>query len=73
MEGKVRRARGLLDEGGLATELEVDGGITARTAPGAVRAGARVLVAGSAVYGLAEPPRVALTKVRESVGGIAKR
>nr|MDQ3841507.1 ribulose-phosphate 3-epimerase [Actinomycetota bacterium] len=30
--------------------IQVDGGITAETAPLMVRAGARVLVAGSAVY-----------------------
>ena len=32
-------------------ELEVDGGIDAETAPQVVAAGARVLVAGSAVFG----------------------
>ncbi len=31
-------------------DIEVDGGITAETAPLAVRAGANVLVAGSAVF-----------------------
>jgi ribulose-phosphate 3-epimerase len=47
---KVRRLRRLLDEGGLAAELEMDGGITTETAPRCVEAGARVLVAGTAVF-----------------------
>ena len=47
---KVRRLRSMLDERGLATEIEVDGGVKVDTAPGCVEAGARVLVAGSAVF-----------------------
>ena len=49
--GKVARARKLIDEAGLAVEIEVDGGIDAGTAGGAVSAGARLLVAGSAIFG----------------------
>ena len=48
--GKIRRVREMLDEGGLSAELEVDGGINPATAKTVVDAGARVLVAGSAVY-----------------------
>lgn len=45
--------------------LEVDGGITAETAPLVVKAGADVLVAGSAVYG--KPDRSsAIAEIRES-------
>jgi ribulose-phosphate 3-epimerase len=47
---KVRRARGLLDELGSDAELEVDGGIDAGNAGELVRAGATVLVAGTAIY-----------------------
>jgi ribulose-phosphate 3-epimerase len=47
---KVRRARRLLDALGSSAELEVDGGVDARNAGELVRAGATVLVAGSAVY-----------------------
>ncbi|WP_047865848.1 ribulose-phosphate 3-epimerase [Rubrobacter aplysinae] len=43
---KVRRVRQMAD-----VPVEVDGGITEKTAPGMVEAGARVLVAGSAVFG----------------------
>ena len=37
------------------TPIEVDGGIDAGTAPGAVSAGATLLVAGSSVFGAADP------------------
>lgn len=48
---KIRRIRAMLDEVNPACDLEVDGGITAETAPLAIEAGANVLVAGSAVFG----------------------
>jgi ribulose-phosphate 3-epimerase len=48
--GKVRRLRAMLDERALAADVEVDGGVNVETAPRCVEAGARVLVAGSAVF-----------------------
>lgn len=45
---KIARVRGLIGERPIA--LEVDGGITPETAPLAVKAGADVLVAGSAAF-----------------------
>jgi ribulose-phosphate 3-epimerase len=50
-EPKIRRMRALLDARAPECELEVDGGIDAHTAPVVVAAGARVLVAGSAIFG----------------------
>ena len=50
MLGKISRVRALIDERGLDTDLQVDGGISASTAASVVSAGANVLVAGSAVY-----------------------
>ena len=47
---KVRRLRALLDERGLAPEIEIDGGVKAGNAAACAEAGARVLVAGSAVF-----------------------
>jgi len=47
---KVAEARAAIDRRGLPVVLEVDGGIDERTAALAARAGARVLVAGSAVF-----------------------
>src|SRR3990170_4196358 len=48
--GKIAHLRAELDRKGLKTELEVDGGINAAIAPKVVAAGARVLVAGAAVF-----------------------
>jgi ribulose-phosphate 3-epimerase len=47
---KIRRVRGMIDSVRKDCELEVDGGIEPHTAPLVVAAGARVLVAGSAVF-----------------------
>jgi ribulose-phosphate 3-epimerase len=49
---KIRRIRALIDDG---PDLEVDGGIDARTAGPAAEAGASMFVAGSAVFGTADP------------------
>jgi ribulose-phosphate 3-epimerase len=48
---KVERARSLREERGHGYVIEVDGGIQPETAPPAVAAGARILVAGTAVFG----------------------
>lgn len=51
-ERRVARARAMLDAAGAAgVDLEVDGGIDTKTIGGVVRAGADVVVAGSAVFG----------------------
>ena len=47
---KIRDARAMIDASGYDIMLEVDGGIDPETAPRVVAAGARVLVAGTAVY-----------------------
>jgi ribulose-phosphate 3-epimerase len=52
MERKITEVRAMLDARGLSdsVEVEVDGGIGPSTIEGAVRAGANVLIAGSALY-----------------------
>ncbi len=50
MMEKVRRARALRDSLGLDYDIEVDGGITAETAPLAIANGANVLVAGTSIF-----------------------
>lgn len=47
---KVAAIRRMIDEKNLPIDLEIDGGITPETAPLAIAAGARALVAGSAVF-----------------------
>ena len=54
---KIRTLRGWIRERGLSCDLEVDGGVDAKTAPLCIEAGANVLVAGSAVFG--KPDRAA--------------
>lgn len=58
MDAKVRRLREMA--GDRPVHIEIDGGVDAQTAPRVVRAGADVLVAGSAVFkgGSAEAPEV---------------
>jgi ribulose-phosphate 3-epimerase len=65
--GKIERLRRRLDELGLPAELEVDGGITADIAPRVARAGARVLVAGAAIFNKKESVSQAITRIRESL------
>jgi ribulose-phosphate 3-epimerase len=60
---KIARTRQELDRQGSAAELQVDGGIDEETAPLVVAAGARVLVAGSAIFG-AERPWDAARRIR---------
>lgn len=48
---KIRALRETIDAQKLPVDLEVDGGVAVGTAAGVVRAGAGVLVAGSAVFG----------------------
>ncbi|HWP04270.1 MAG TPA: ribulose-phosphate 3-epimerase [Polyangiaceae bacterium] len=48
---KISKVRELIDRSGHAIDLEVDGGIAPATAGAVVKAGARVLVAGNAVFG----------------------
>ncbi len=52
---KIRRVRALLDQAGSRATLEVDGGITIDTIAEAWSAGADTFVAGTAVFGAADP------------------
>jgi ribulose-phosphate 3-epimerase len=63
---KIRRVRQLIDRLRPACELEVDGGIDPTTAPAVVEAGARVLVAGSAVFGAPDGVTIAMRRLRDS-------
>ena len=63
---KIRRVRQLIDRLQPRCELEVDGGIDPATAPTVVEAGARVLVAGSAVFSTPDGVAVAMQRLRDS-------
>lgn len=64
---KITRLRDELDRRCLNTELEVDGGINFKTAPPVVKAGGKVLVAGSAIFNSGESIAEAVRKLRESI------
>ena len=68
MLSKIERVRSMLDQIGSQAELEVDGGIDPDTAPQVVRAGADVLVAGSAVFAAGEIA-TAITRIRREAEG----
>jgi ribulose-phosphate 3-epimerase len=61
---KIRRLRVLAPE----MEIEVDGGIDAKTAPLVVKAGATVLVSGSAVFGYKSGIAAGIAAIRKAVG-----
>jgi len=62
---KVRAIREIIDRSGHEILLEIDGGVSPKTAPDLVREGANVFVAGSAVFG--HPPyEDAIGKLRAS-------
>ena len=63
---KIRHIAQLVRERGLGVEIEVDGGIDIRTAPVVVAAGARILVAGTAVFGQSDRRR-AMESIRAAV------
>jgi ribulose-phosphate 3-epimerase len=68
MEPKITEARRMIDGGGLDVSIEVDGGISPRTAPGARQAGAELLVAGSSILGHPEGKRAGVAGLRRSLG-----
>jgi ribulose-phosphate 3-epimerase len=61
---KIRRVRDLAPD----LDIEVDGGIDARTAPMVVEAGARLLVAGSSVFRHPGGVAAGIRALREAVG-----
>jgi ribulose-phosphate 3-epimerase len=70
---KIARARAMLDEAGSDALLEVDGGINGATTPLVVRAGARVLVAGSSVFGHPEGLRAGVEELRQAAWAVEER
>jgi len=67
---KIAAIRGMLDAAGVNAEIEVDGGVNLQTGPMLMKAGATMLVAGSALYG-APDARAFIDTLRASYAGIA--
>ena len=67
---KIATAAQAISEQGLDVVLEVDGGIDPATAPAVAGAGARMLVAGSAIFGAPDPLEAAAAIRRAAAGAL---
>lgn len=55
---KIKQLRKMIDEKGLKTLIEIDGGVTLENAASIIEAGAHVLVAGNTVFSAKDPKEV---------------
>ena len=64
---KISTLHQMIKQRGLRCDIEVDGGISEKTAAQVVQAGANLLVAGSAIYNAKESVDQAITKLRNAI------
>ena len=64
---KIRRVSQMIRQVKSGCDVEVDGGIDAKTAPLAVAAGANVLVAGTAIFGESDGVAAAMERLRAAI------
>jgi ribulose-phosphate 3-epimerase len=64
---KIKQVRQMINQVKSGCDLEVDGGIDAKTAPLAVAAGANVLVAGTAIFGESDGVAAAMERLRAAI------
>ena len=69
-ESKVRDVRALLDRAGNSAPVEIDGGIDQHNVPRVVAAGARMIVAGSAIFHSPDPERATRELKAAALGGV---
>jgi ribulose-phosphate 3-epimerase len=69
---KIRQTRALIDRAGAHALIEVDGGVTLENAASVARAGAGMLVAGSAIFDTADPG-AATKALRDILDGVPAR
>jgi ribulose-phosphate 3-epimerase len=69
-ESKVREVRALLDAAGNRAPVEIDGGVDQHNIARVVAAGARVIVAGSAVFNTPDPERAVRELKAAALGAI---
>jgi ribulose-phosphate 3-epimerase len=69
-ESKVRDVRALLDRTGSRAAIEIDGGIDLTNVGRVVAAGARIIVAGAAIFNTADPERATRELKAAALGGI---
>ncbi len=70
---KIRRLRKVIQDGGHSAQIEVDGGVKADwTAQESVKAGATILVAGSAIFNKIETVPDAMQGMRGCLAGVVR-
>lgn len=73
VEPKIARLRRMIDASGLPVELEVDGGITAKTIRSASAAGADVFISGSGLYSHPAGKAAAVAELRTAASESASQ
>ena len=69
-ESKIREVRALLDEVGNPAPIEVDGGVDEHNVARVVAAGARIVVAGSAIFNTPDPERATRELKSAALGAV---
>jgi ribulose-phosphate 3-epimerase len=69
-ESKVREVRALLDRAGNGAAVEIDGGIDRHNVARVVAAGARIIVAGSAIFHSPDPERATRELKAAALGAV---
>jgi ribulose-phosphate 3-epimerase len=70
-ESKLREVRALLDAAGSAADIEIDGGVDRQNIRRVVAAGARIIVAGSAIFQTPDPERATRELKAEALEALA--
>ena len=69
-ESKVRELRALLDRAGNPAPIEIDGGVDQHNIARVVAAGARIIVAGSAIFNTPDPERATRELKAAAIGAV---
>ncbi len=69
-ESKIREVRAILDEAGNSAPIEIDGGVDEHNVARVVAAGARIVVAGSAVFNTPDPERATRELKSAALGAV---
>jgi len=72
-ESKLREVRALLDAANNPAPIEIDGGVDQHNIARLVAAGARIFVAGSAIYNTSDPERATRELKAAALGAMASR
>jgi ribulose-phosphate 3-epimerase len=69
-ESKLREVRALLDAAGNSASIEIDGGVDQHNIARVVAAGARIVVAGSAIFNTPDPERATRALKAAALGAV---